>query len=129
MDMNLRGDQFSIVLGLEVKGAIAARGFTVKAVADAISIERSTLSRYLNGKRAMPAPVLVMIGQQISVSPVLIMQRALDRMPEGSVPAQVNLLSPDVVMPVSPSYRSELAGEVIRDTDPAAAPRRESRPR
>lgn len=87
MDMKHRAARFSELLGMEVKGAITARGFAIGAVADAIHTERSTLSRYLNGRRDMPASILALIAGEVGMDPGAVVDRAYYRLIEELAPA------------------------------------------
>jgi len=90
---NSRGARFSVLLGLEMKGAIVARGFTATAVADIIGVERATLNRYLNGKRIIPSPVVVLVAEAIHEDPALLVRRAWDRLNEEQPGTQVEKLA------------------------------------
>jgi transcriptional regulator with XRE-family HTH domain len=79
---NSRGTRFSALLGLELKGAIVARGFTATEVAQRIDVERATLNRYLNGKRIIPSPIVVLVAETIHEDPALLVRRAWDRLNE-----------------------------------------------
>lgn len=72
-------EQISVLLGLELKGAIHAHGKTVGEIAEAVGIERSTLSRYLNGKREIPATTFILASRAIGVAPAVLMNRAMAR--------------------------------------------------
>ena len=84
---NSRGARFSALLGLEIKGAIVARGFTATHVAEQIGVERATLNRYLNGKRIIPSPVVVLVAEAIHEDPALLVRRAWDRLNEEQPPS------------------------------------------
>jgi len=79
---NSRGARFSVLLGLELKGAIVARGFTATEAAEQIGVERATLNRYLNGKRIIPAPIVVLVAEAIQEDPALLVRRAWVRLNE-----------------------------------------------
>lgn len=72
-------EQISVLLGLELKGAIHAHDKTVGEIAEAVGIERSTLSRYLNAKREIPATTFILAAHAIGVSPAVLINRAMAR--------------------------------------------------
>ena len=78
--INERGKEFSRLLSLELKGAISAYGFTVKAVVEKVGVDYSTLSRYFKGSRALPATVLNDACEVIGASPDELVQRAYARL-------------------------------------------------
>lgn len=79
---NRRGIRFSVLLGLELKGAIIARGFTASEVAQSVGVERATLNRYLNGKRTIPSPIVALVADVIHEDPAVLVRRAWERLAE-----------------------------------------------
>lgn len=63
----------------EIKIALIERGMDQKALADAVGIERATLSRYMTGKRSMPMPTFCAVAEVLGLTPVTLMQKADDR--------------------------------------------------
>lgn len=47
-----------------------------KDLADAIGIERATLSRYMTGRRSMPMPTFFKVAEALGMTPHVLMQRA-----------------------------------------------------
>ena len=76
-----RGIRFTAYVGLELKGAIAARGWTATAVAQATSHSPAALSRWLSGQKALPMPVLLEACDVIGADPREIVERAYSRLP------------------------------------------------
>lgn len=74
-----RGAVFARYVGLELKGAIVARGFTAKAVAAAIERGDANLNRWLNGKVEIPISVACEVAEAIGIEPAQIVRIAYDR--------------------------------------------------
>lgn len=96
MDIERYEQELTLALGRELKGAIAARGFTVVDVASRLGVERSTLSRYLNGKRQIPATLFVMAARMIGIEPGVLTTRARSR---------VDLLFPTIDLTIEGVHR------------------------
>lgn len=80
MTIQERGERFSFLLAQELKGAIAARGFTTKYVAEQLGTYAPVLSNYFNGKRALPADTLNKACEVIGMDPGELVNRAYDRL-------------------------------------------------
>lgn len=63
----------------QIKIELIERGMDQKALADAVGIERATLSRYMTGKRSMPMPTFCKVAEVLGLTPVALMQKADDR--------------------------------------------------
>jgi transcriptional regulator with XRE-family HTH domain len=75
-----RGERFSHLLGQEMKGAIVARGWTMRDVGEAIGTHPTTLSTYANGKRLLPSDVFSNACEVIGASPDELVERAYARL-------------------------------------------------
>lgn len=75
-----RGDRFAELVALELRGAMASRGFVAQHVASRIGIHSVSLSRYLNGHRVMPSSVVSTVAEVIGVEPQEIVGRAYERL-------------------------------------------------
>jgi len=75
-----RGERFSQLVGLELRGAIAAYGHDAQTVASIIGIHSVTLSRYLNGHRVIPSSVISNVAEAIGAQPEEIVARAYTRL-------------------------------------------------
>jgi transcriptional regulator with XRE-family HTH domain len=76
--MSTRSDSesWAVILGSELRGAIAAHGRTIGDIADALEIERATLSRWLHGRRPMQAWVVEGIAIEIGEAVAELVARA-----------------------------------------------------
>lgn len=72
-------DPRTIALGQEIRAEAAALGITLKALAEAVHIDRTSLYYYLDGKRAMPLPVLRDIATVLRVPAGELLDRGEDR--------------------------------------------------
>jgi|SRR5690625_133140 len=75
-----RGERFSQLVGLELRGAISAHGYEAQAVAGIIGIHSVTLSRYLNGHRIIPSSVVSNVAEAVGAHPEEIVARAYTRL-------------------------------------------------
>ena len=66
-------------IATEIKIALIERGMDQKALADAVGIERATLSRYMTQKRSMPMPTFCAVAEALGLTPIALMQKAHDR--------------------------------------------------
>lgn len=60
-------DPRSIALGQEIRAEAAALGITIRDLAAWAGVNRTSLYNYLDGKRAMPIPVLRDIAEVLRV--------------------------------------------------------------
>ncbi|MDN6592033.1 helix-turn-helix domain-containing protein [Acidipropionibacterium jensenii] len=86
MDIEERGERFSVLLGQEVAGAIRSRGFTAAQVAEEICSYPATLSKYATGKRSIPPKILSDISEVIGIAPEELVERAYARLIEEAGP-------------------------------------------
>jgi len=77
-----RGEAFTAYIGAELKGLIASRGWSAAAVARRTGHSASALNRWLNGKQALPLPVLLEACDLLGVEPREVVSRAYDRLGE-----------------------------------------------
>jgi transcriptional regulator with XRE-family HTH domain len=68
--------EFNRLVGAEIKIAIEKSGKTITSVAEAIAVERATLSRYCSGVKPIPVPTLLSICEEIGVSASELVARA-----------------------------------------------------
>lgn len=77
---NKRGDRFSELVGLELRGVLSSRGYTSQHVASRIGIHHVSLSRYLNGHRILPSSVISSVCEVVGVNPKEVIERAYERL-------------------------------------------------
>jgi len=82
-----RGERFAALVGAELRGAIASRGYSAAAVARSIGNDPATLSRWLTGKREVPVSVAMAIADYVGVSLAEVMDRAYARLDEEVRPS------------------------------------------
>lgn len=63
----------------QIRAEIAASGKTQGQVADAVGIERATLSRYMSGKRALPLQTFLDISDTLGIPAAHLMRLAEER--------------------------------------------------
>lgn len=80
MNTRERGDAFGRYVGLELKGAIVARGLTAKKVAEMIGRADANLNRWLNNKTEIPITVVCEVCEALGIEPRAIVEHAYDRM-------------------------------------------------
>lgn len=115
-----RGEAFTVYIGAELKGLIASRGWSAAAVARATGHSASALNRWLNGKQALPLPVLLEASDVLGIDPREVVARAYSRLGHPATPT-VSSASPRAraVAPSLPSaYGSNAVGD---DSVPYAA--------
>ncbi|WIV44501.1 helix-turn-helix domain-containing protein [Glutamicibacter nicotianae] len=54
------------------------KGMPVKALAEATGIKLVTLSRYINGKRDIPAPLFALICKELGLDPGEVLRNAIE---------------------------------------------------
>lgn len=74
--MQTFGEKFEAAINKQIVVELVERDMDQKTLAEAIGIERATLSRYLTGKRSIPMPTFIKIAEALKVSPQMLMQRA-----------------------------------------------------
>lgn len=67
-----------LAIGRQIRVELTSRDMTQQQLADAIGIERATLSRYLNGK-PMPLMVYINLAEALGLTPQALMLRAEER--------------------------------------------------
>lgn len=72
-------DPRTIALGQEIRAEAAALDITLKALAEAVHIDRTSLYKYLDGQRAMPLPVLMDIASVLRLHPAELLDRGEQR--------------------------------------------------
>ena len=75
-----RAEDFTRYVGLELKGAIASRGFTAQNVASATGRSPAAFNRWINGKSDIPMTALCESCELIGVEPDSIIENAYARM-------------------------------------------------
>lgn len=80
MNTKKRAQTFVRYVGLELKGAITARGFNANQVANTIERSEAAFNRWLNGKVDIPMSVLCEAAEVIDVDPQFIVDAAYNRM-------------------------------------------------
>lgn len=63
----------------QIRAEIAAAGISQGKVADAVGIERATLSRYMSSKRALPLQTFLDISSTLGIPAADIMRMAEER--------------------------------------------------
>ena len=79
-DIRERGERFAVLLGAELKGAIAAQGTSARQVALTLKRQPANMSMWLSGKRPLPADLFNEICETIGVQPDSIVNRAYERL-------------------------------------------------
>ena len=74
------GIDIQAALVTQVKAEMAAKDMRQKDMAARIEMQTSTLSRYLNGERDIPAPVLFSMASALDLSITELIQRAERRL-------------------------------------------------
>lgn len=69
-----------LAVGKQIVVELAEAEMTRQQLADAVDIERATLSRYLLGNRAMPMPVFFKVARVLGVDPQELLARAAARL-------------------------------------------------
>lgn len=81
--METEDDIFEEALMKQIRMELAEREMTQQQLADAIGIERATLSRYLNRRLQMSVRTLTAIARALKMSPRDLWERAQSRVPAG----------------------------------------------
>lgn len=80
MDKRKRAEEFTRMVGMELKGAITSRGFNATEVAKLTGRSPAAYNRWLNGKVGIPMSVLCESCEVIGVEPQFIVETAYNRM-------------------------------------------------
>lgn len=79
MDIFEKAEIFATYVGLELKGAITARGRTAKEIAEFTRHSPAAFNRWLNGKTPIPVTVLCEVCEVLEIDPQKIVGWAYDR--------------------------------------------------
>lgn len=80
MNKRERADEFVRFVGLELKGAITARGHHATKVAKEMGRSAAAFSNWLNGKTPIPMSVMCEACEVIGVEPTYIVDTAYNRL-------------------------------------------------
>lgn len=83
MNTRERADMFVRFVGLELKGAITARGFHASKIAKQMGRSPAAFSNWLNGNTQIPMSVLCEACEIIGVEPTFIVDTAYSRLAVG----------------------------------------------
>ena len=78
--METNATRLEAAISMQVKVELVERSMDQKDLADAIGIERATLSRYMNNRRPMPMAIFFAIAEVFGLSPRVLMERAEARL-------------------------------------------------
>lgn len=121
MDIRERGSIFTRYIGLELKGAITARGFNAQQVASASDHSPAAFNRWLNGKAALPLSVLAEACEIIGIEPRDIVEVAYARLLKDHGPQSATA-------PANVITGRFSVGALDEDDEAAAARRRDPDP-
>lgn len=79
--METNATPLEAAISKQIKVELAEHSMDQKDLADAIGIERATLSRYMNNRRPMPMATFFAIADVFGLSPRALMERAEARIP------------------------------------------------
>ncbi|MDR2257027.1 MAG: helix-turn-helix domain-containing protein [Arthrobacter sp.] len=113
MNNRQRADEFVRFIGLELKGAITAQGFTAKYVADELGRSASAFNKYLNGKQELPLAALCEAAEIIDLDPTVIVERAYDRLAVTHGDRDGDTYGADVVEQVRQEEALRIAGDYV----------------
>lgn len=119
--MSNDGDRFTALVGAEIKGAIAARDWSARAVAKETGHSATALNGWLNGRRALPLSVLYEITELVGISARDVVERAYLRMCEedGTEPLQPTTAAASVtVLPTGRVGGGGYGDGDVADPDP-----------
>lgn len=80
MNIDENDERFAYLVAQELKGAIAARGYTTKKVAERIGTYAPVLSKYFIGERSIPMSTLYKACYIIGVEAGELLDRASERL-------------------------------------------------
>ena len=78
------GDQFNAAVAAELRAERARVGISYDDLVESSGIPKSSVQRYLGGKRDIPIPALLDLCRGLGVSAQLIFERAHDSVQYGS---------------------------------------------
>lgn len=74
--METNATRLEAAISKQVKVELVERGMEQKDLAEAIGIERATLSRYMTNRRPMPMATFFAIAEVFGLTPRVLMERA-----------------------------------------------------
>lgn len=74
-----REQDYLSAVGQQLRAEIAASGTSAKKISEKISMDRTTLHRYLHGQRDIPLSALIRIAGGIGIDPATVLDRAEER--------------------------------------------------
>lgn len=114
MNTRSRAILFTRYVGLELKGAITARGFTAKEIALRSHRSPAAFNRWLNGHVEIPLAVVCESCELIGISPGAIIDAAFERVAADERASHVSGPGDDGSMPLAAKH-----GRRRTDEDPA----------
>lgn len=84
-DMETNVTRLEVAISWQIKVELVDRKMEQQDLADAVGIERATLSRYMNNRRPMPMAVFFKIAEVLGLSPRVLMERAEARIDRQEV--------------------------------------------
>lgn len=84
-DMETNATRLEAAISHQIKVELVERSMDQKDLADAVGIERATLSRYMNNRRPMPMATFFAIAEAFGLSPRELMERAEARIDRPEV--------------------------------------------
>jgi len=79
-DMDKNATPLEAAISQQIKVELVDRGMEQKDLADAVGIERATLSRYMTGRRPMPMAVFFDVANVLKIRPRELMAAAEARL-------------------------------------------------
>lgn len=73
--MSTYGEKLEAALSHQIKVELVERGMEQKDLAEAIGIEKATLSRYMTNRRPMPMATFFKVAEALGLSAQTLMQR------------------------------------------------------
>lgn len=83
--METNATRLEAAISHQIKVELVERSMDQKDLADAVGIERATLSRYMNNRRPMPMATFFAIAEAFRLSPRELMERAEARIDRPEV--------------------------------------------
>jgi transcriptional regulator with XRE-family HTH domain len=81
--MSTYGEQLELALAKQIRIELAERDMEQKDLADALSIGRSSLNRYMQNHQSFPMPVFFRVAEVFGLSTKVLMERAEARIQPG----------------------------------------------
>jgi len=70
------GERLEVALAKQIRIELAEREMDQKDLADALSIGRNSLNRYMQNRQSFPMPVFFRIAEVFGLTPKALMERA-----------------------------------------------------